>query len=524
MSKNKIFLRVLSLALSVFLMASLIGCGGETPPTSSENEGETSSVVIPEGLDISGNKEGSATVERVYSTLYAGSEDLVRSNPNRGFRGYIDINRFDRTEQEVKDVCAQWMKRHYNYASATVAVCYIYPTLYRGKDLDENFFNTLEWVLQYAREAGITYVFRFAYYANWEGYDDRTPTTEEVIPHINQIAESGLMEKYKDVLHVFQVGFIGRYGEWHSHDTPVDSELVINTFMEKLLPDGVYTQVRQPRYKDLIKDSNPKKALVGYNHDVFGGIEDVSQKGGEYFSYGHEGWDIVVKAAASVPQDGELHFQGDTEALYGVNPNGYSVLLGMSQIRMTTFSSENGYLERGAIGNAAMHEWMTMPITEKWCKENGIPYSYNWFRNSNGDVVERNVLEFIQDYLGYRFTATKLSTKEESGKLNVSLDIENHGFSAAFNISSKLVILDKDGNRVSEVEFGNPKEWHTTNPDDYSDRTQLTHNVTASVDMPTEKGEYRLALELVSTSGATARLDTNVPFENGCNILHTFEI
>ncbi len=522
MHKNLI-VRVFSLILAVFLVAGLVGCNNNTP-AGGDSSGEDPTVSVPDGLDISGNVEGSASVERLYTALYAGSETLVRSNPNRGFRGYIDINSFDRTEEEVKQVCENWMTRHYTYASSTVAVCYIYPTVYRGKDLDEKFFNTLEWVLEYAREKKITYVFRFAYYATWEGFNDRTPTTEEVIPHMNQIAESGLFEEYKDVLHVFQVGFIGRYGEWHSHDTPVDDKLVINTFLEKLLPDGVFAQVRQPRYKDLVDDSNSKKALIGYNHDVFAGIEDCSQKGGETFSYGYEGWDAVMKDAAYTPQDGELHFQGDTDALYGVNPNGYSVIIGMSQIRMTTFSSENGYLELGPQVGGAMHEWREMPITEKWCKENGILYSENWFKNANGETVERNVLEFVQDYLGYRLSATKLSTKEENGKLKVNLDLVNSGFSAAFNISSKLVILDKDGNKVSEAVAGNPKDWHPTDPENYDDRTQLTHSLSAELTMPTEKGEYRLALELMSTSGVTARLDNNINFENGCNILHTFKI
>lgn len=189
---------------------------------------------------------------------------------------------------------------------------------------------------------------------------------------------------------------------------------------------------------------------------------------------------------------------------------------------MTTFSSENGYLEQGLFGNSAMHQWQARPITAKWCEENGIPYSENWFKNQNGETVERNVFEFIKDYLGYRITATKLVSKEQDGKLSVSLDIENHGFSAAFNLKSSLAILDSKGNVVDEISVGNPAEWHPTDPADYSNRKQLTHNLKADLKLPEKSGEYKIAFKLVSKNGVTARLDNNTEYVNGYNILHTF--
>lgn len=512
-------LRIISLVLAVFLVVGIVGCAGnpDTPPV----DNNTAEVTVPEGLDISGNKKGSATVERTYSTLYAGSEDLVRSNPNRGFRGYLDFLEYDMTKEQIYARCNEWLKRHFNYVSATVAVCYFYFHDYMGKKLDDKVFDTMQYVFDYAKEKKITLNVRFAIH-KW-AVSERTPTTDEIMLHLNQIAENGIIERNKDVINVLQMGFVGFCGEWHSEDVPTDRKLVANTFLDKLLPDGVYTQMRMPAYLEHVKD-NAKKSMVGLHHDCFYGYQDHYQLGANEFSPGYWQWDEAVKVAAYTPQDAECHFQGDMEKVYNVFPNAYSMILGMSQLRMTTFSAENGYLERGPLGNGAMTKFIEVPVTEKWCKENGIPYSENWFRNSDGTAIERNALEFIKDYLGYRLTATKLSTKEADGKLNVSLDIQNHGFSAAFNITSKLVILDKDGNKVSEVAAGDPRDWHTTNPDNYSDRKQLTHNIAVSIDLPTQKGEYSLALELMSRSGVTARLDANIPFEYGCNILHTFKI
>lgn len=342
--------------------------------------------------------------------------------------------------------------------------------------------------------------------------------------HLEQIAENGIVERNKDTIHAFQVGFVGRYGEWHSEDTETDHEKIIGTFYEKLLPEGVYPQTRKPEYKNLLADSVSAKKLTGFHMDSFFGIQDSSQYGSGNFSIGMEDWEQAVKEGAYAPQDGELYFDGQFVHDLGFYPDGYACLLGMSQLRMTTFSSENGYLEASETGNSAMHQWLSQPVTEKWLKENKIPYSENWFKNQKGETVERNVLEFIRNYLGYRFSATKLVTNESDGKLSVALDIENHGFSSAFNITSRFVILDEKGNIVSEAEAGNPAEWHPTNPDNYKDRKQLTHSITAELKMPSEKGSYKVAFELISKSGATARLDNNIPFENGCNILHSFEI
>lgn len=196
----------------------------------------------------------------------------------------------------------------------------------------------------------------------------------------------------------------------------------------------------------------------------------------------------------------------------------------MSQLRFTTFSAINGWLDKGALQDGAMVRCMKQPVTVKWLKEYGLPYSENWFKNSEGKTVERNTFEYMRDYLGYRFSADTLSVKQADKKLNVTLTLENHGFSAAFNVTSKLCLLDSKNKEIASVDFGDPKSWHSTNPDDYNDRKQLVQTLTADIDSPAATGEYKLALQLLSKGGGTARLDNNIPFENGCNILHTFKV
>ena len=504
--RSNIFRNSLSILLSLLLSVMVAGCVGGNPQGSAQT---TSS--------------GPAT-NREYTTLYSDNTNLLYENPNRGFRGYMEVTDFTKTAEENVAGVAKWMQRHIEYAQAQTSVLYIYPWQYRGKALDDKFYETLQAVFDYVREEQIQICLRFAYY-HTAYCTDRTPTTDEILLHIEDIAKNGIIERNKDVIHAFQVGFVGQFGEWHSENIPADREKVINSFIEKLLPDDVYAQVRMPQYKEFINEANAdKKKIFGYHMDSFFGIQDSSQYGSGTYSIGLSDWETNVKEGAYTPQDGELYFHGQFVNDYGFFPDGYACLLGMSQLRMTTFSSENGYLEMGVFGNSAMQAWQTQPVTEKWLKEYGIPYAENWFKNAKGEVVERNVLEYIHDYLGYHFSATNLETTVSNNKLKADLQLKNYGFSSAFNITSKLVILDKDGKVISEAAAGNPAEWHSTDPDNYKNRKQLTHTVSAELELPTEKGEYSLALQLLSKSGAAARLDNNIPFEHSSNILHTFEI
>ena len=95
---------------------------------------------------------------------------------------------------------------------------------------------------------------------------------------------------------------------------------------------------------------------------------------------------------------------------------------------------------------------------------------------------------------------------------------------AAFNMTSRLVILNKDGQEVASAAAGDPSTWYATDPSHYNNREQLTHQVTATLDTPTAAGEYRIALQLRSNSGGTARLDNNIDYDNGYNILHSFVV
>jgi hypothetical protein len=117
---------------------------------------------------------------------------------------------------------------------------------------------------------------------------------------------------------------------------------------------------------------------------------------------------------------------------------------------------------------------------------------------------------------------------------DVSFNIKNFGFAAAFNIYSELAILDEKYNVVSTVEAGDPSKWISLPTDLYSNGKYrlegdiqdyiLTHNVATQIEMPLKEGKYKLALRLYSDNDAPARLANDIEYKLGYHILKDFEI
>ena len=164
-------------------------------------------------------------------------------------------------------------------------------------------------------------------------------------------------------------------------------------------------------------------------------------------------------------------------------------------------------IDSGIYSESCMSQWKKLPVTPEWLSFNNLPYSEGWFKNSSGGRVSRNIFEYIRDFLGYRLSADRITVSIGEKTANVTLTLKNYGLSAAFNLESELVILDGDNNIVSRTSVGKPSEWYGTN------------TVTCTPDMPVVPGNYKIVLCIKSKSGAFARLDNNIPFENGCNIL-----
>lgn len=475
-----------------------------------------------------GNIKDSPFVKRSYTVLNAYNSAELNLNPNRGFRGCMDFFNFRLTDSEIAAKIDAYALQLKNAGiKSSVYVCYFYPGDYMNSELDAEFFTAAQKIFDCLRERKMQILLRFAYYDE-NNFNSRTPTTAEILRHISNLSENGIIERNKDVLHAFQVGFIGKYGEWHS-DTPAstaaDRGTVLNAFAEKLLPSGVYAQLRMPNYSDYLSSESAEKygGKFGYHLDSFFGIADGSETGSGIYSYGKTDWSRHISEAYCAPNDAEAYYYSQFDDL-GAYPDGYGSIIAASQLRLTTFSAINGYIDQGTSAPGCINEWKKLPVTEKWLEYNNLPYTKGWFTDNDGNKIKRNAFEYIRDYLGYRLVCRELSVTEENGGMNISLSLQNYGFAAAFNITAHLTLLDTSGNEIYSYAAGNPAEWYGAKPGEVPDGELITYNLKTNMPLPGDSGKYRLALRLVSKSGATARLDNSIPYEKGYNILHEFTV
>lgn len=468
-------------------------------PTASENVNDSFNAPVISGDSTNLN----------YNTLSANNSALLDGNPNRGLRGCMEFYHFNLSDTELNSKLNGYIKSsRLTTADCPIYVCYIYPGDYRGGTLDSTFFATLQKIFDFCRERQIQLLLRFAYY-DVNNFNDRTPTTEEILSHIDQIADNGIISRNSDVLHTFQAGFVGRFGEWHSENEPADRSAVLSAFVEKLLPDGVYSQLRMQNYKQYIPESADRNRF-GIHLDSYFGIMDGSELGSGSFSYGNAEWDECVAEAKYAPNDAELYYWDQFNSI-GLYCEGYAAAIGAKQLCLTTLSGINGYFDSGIYSESCMSQWKKLPITARWLEFNSLPYSDGWFKASDGSTVSRNVFEYIRDYLGYRISVDSLTASVSENYIDISLEIENHGLSASFNTESYLCLIDGDGNIVSKTKTGNPSEWFTG---------KVT--ISEKLNAPVNTGDYSVALKITSKSGANVRLDNEIPFTNGYNILYKF--
>lgn len=108
--------------------------------------------------------------------------------------------------------------------------------------------------------------------------------------------------------------------------------------------------------------------------------------------------------------------------------------------------------------------------------------------------------------------------------MRVNINLINYGFSAGFNLSSELVLLDGNNNIVEKISIDDPEKWYGTAPNSAPDGNLISYTISGFSKLPEASGEYKIALALKTDLGACARLDNNIPFVSGYNILHSFII
>ena len=187
-------------------------------------------------------------------------------NPERGFYKYAaDPAKLD--ADYLNSITQQGYRLIYTPADLSQ---------WRNQDLPQSYLNSLNDGFELMRQAGVKAVLRFAYDYEASGKDTNLA---QVKRHIEQLKP--IINRNADVIAVWQGGFIGAWGEWHSSANGLNSDANKKEIAQALLaalPANRQLNLRYPY--DLIKwygtpasaedfANNSEKARIGIHNDCY---------------------------------------------------------------------------------------------------------------------------------------------------------------------------------------------------------------------------------------------------------------
>lgn len=470
----------------------------------------------------------SQSIDKSFAPATSELDGQLLLNPDRGFRTEIVVrvadvgkdgnnagNVFFPSQSEPTQVFKYYLA-YYAPEKPVLAQMYFYLSGYNNtRIIPDEGMNVMQANFDLARKEKIKLLVRFAYQTQQETGKGEAPQ-DIMMAHMKQLKP--LLEKNKDVIHVVQAGFLGAWGEWHSNKLECDTLVLLKGIIDMVPPDK-FIQMRLPRYKNILPETDPDYNRISFHIDAIWGAEGV-QPGTGGTDPGTDAWKQITRESPKLLVDGELYW-GNWSFRENKFVDGFQVIRQLSEHRYASFSLHHNYRENDAKDKYSMRYWQETDIMPGWLDEHRIFYAPSWFKDSNGHTIKRSVFDFVQHYLGYKLEAKAIRAKTNRDNIEVEMDLVNYGFSACFTMESGFAILDVNNRVVSTVKAGEPSDWYSRSAQDYNDARLLTHTVKAVMSLPHESATYKIAFYLKNSLGSFARLSNNLEFENGYNILHT---
>ncbi len=384
-----------------------------------------------------------------------------------------------------------------------------------GKDypLDDAFFAGLRGTFENCRQNGCTIALRFRY--DDDGTQNPEPATFDMLKsHIQQIADSRLLEDYQDILMYVESGFVGCYGEqWGGKYCSLEQKAELLDLLLDVVPDPIPVTVRTPNIfakwagieqkalGDWDSEPGSKAARVGLFDDGYMGSDSDL---GTYANREIETTWLGKQTLTSYfggEFSGNLDFarKYDTYLPENAIPEMYKTHL--SYINSNIFGLYNDYT---------------------FSKEYDVPGV------DNSAYYGQNVRKFMRDHLGYRFVIRKAEmTKSVSqgGNLQLKFSVENTGFANPIREQKAELLLEKDGQFLRTDIPVDSRLW----------RSCSTTEETVSVQLPggLEPGDWNVCLKLsVGNNTIPQVYQRSVRFANdgiwntalGANVLGTVNV
>ncbi|ORX83295.1 hypothetical protein BCR32DRAFT_292110 [Anaeromyces robustus] len=313
----------------------------------------------------------------------------------------------------------------------------------------------------------------YKYDAESDGLKCEKYTSEEIEPksvntivkHVKQLAP--IVNKYKDIVYIYQGTFIGRWGEMNG--SPYTEDLdgltkIINT-IEENFDQSIFLGVRTPRYrrgiinksKDRSNYKTLKKRLGLYNDGLFYNINDLGTYGYSSIKE-NDGYVLATRAeeveyqndlCLTVPNGGEAIYNSLSDSYKNVSKDK------ISSIIKNPKNYNNFYVCDDHCRNihlSFLNDDYDKDIFNHWKKT-----SYKYIYDDNWKV---NGFEYIGNHLGYRYVLRGTSFDNSSNVLTVS--VENVGYSPAYiKFKTYIILVSSDKKKVEIKVDTDNRKWYT---------------------------------------------------------------
>lgn len=372
--------------------------------------------------------------ESYSSVSYTADNSTIFPNPERGY-----LDQLEKHVSTSEPYCVKGREWYFEESGREnerlVLVLYYLSNFVSTTTLPSAILNGFNEDMQVLRNKGYKCVLRFAYCQS----DKNDATKSIMLGHINQLAP--YWEANKDVIYVFQVGFIGQYGEWYytshftdqtSHMTD-DREDVVDALMAAL-PSDVYVQMRTPFTKmEYLERKGISTSALTYSEAFTGSTKARLGHHNDAFLYGAQNQGTYTDTASQKPYLAR-------ETFYV--PNG-------GETNVETASEISSYAQPTQVKSemSRLH-W-------SFCK-GGWPEltMETWKSNGTYDELNRK--------MGYRYQLMngKYSTTAASGgTMQVEMTIKNVGYAPLYHERPVFLVL-KNGSNTYTVQMAcDPRRW-----------------------------------------------------------------
>ena len=482
--------------LSVFLILALLSScclvsvsAGDTLQDSGLDYTESVGTIVNPGMGYT---------KTLWYTCAPGNTPVCSVTPNSLVLMFVDIGAFSSGVNGSTDEDG-------NYTEGT------------DYDLDDAFFTGLRGTFENCRQSGCTIALRFRYDAY--GKSNPEPASfDQVLHHIDQIRQSGLLEEYQDILMFVESGFVGAWGEQHSGKyTSLSYKAQLLDAMLDCVPDPIPVTVRtwdtfaewlglssRLELEGYTSAAGSRAARVGmYNDGYMGSDSDLGT-----YPY----------AETNRPIETGMMYTQCTTAYFGGEFSG----------NLEWARQFDTYLPENAIPE--------MYLTHLSYINGNIYQLYKDYTFGADDDVEgvdnsayygQTVYQFMRDHLGYRFVLrdSDLSASvEQGGTLTLDFKVENTGFANPIRQQKAEIILEKDGVWTAcEVDLDS-RSWASCSTSESSLRIKLPGSL--------EPGKWNVYLRLSVGNNDLSSNQRTVRFANdglwyaalGGNLLGSFTI